>query len=117
MDMCPVCDNFFDIVDGKTDEKNSISMYQCSNCNTTKKIENGTIVFTKWYNQKNNESYQTKNLTRIVDSSILQSTREYTCPNKNCESHKNLEKREAVMFRLYESYEIVYICKSCETKF
>ena len=49
------------------------------------------------------------------NSDILYHTREYTCPNKECISHKDPVQREAKFFRQNKTYRSIYICCACGT--
>lgn len=118
---CSVCNNLYDVIDYKTKDetkrKNNSSLFSCSNCHTKKLIPNGTIIYSKALGNQPTK-YATDELSNVfVNSKILLHTREYTCPNIKCESHTNVEKREAVIFRKYNNAHVIYICNSCKTNF
>ncbi len=112
---CPNCNNIFDIKD-TIDEKNLSVQFVCESCETKKEIPNKTLIYEKSY-KKTNEKLDLIISKNVEKSNILFNTRYYTCPNKDCESHKNIEKRKAVFFRKYNNVKIIYICKACKTVF
>lgn len=118
---CSICNNLYDVVDYKPKDeekkKKNSSVFMCVNCNTQKLIPSGTVIHTRIYGKRDNTTIKKQNLINMRRSKILTNTREYTCPKDKCESHTNVNKREAVMFRMYEQADIVYICKTCDTKF
>jgi hypothetical protein len=88
----------------------------CNNCGTTKKVKENTLIFSKVSNDIS-QSYIASDLADMQYSDILPVTRVYICPNEKCESHTNLEKREAKFFRLNNSYRLKYVCLACTTTF
>jgi ribosomal protein S27AE len=88
----------------------------CNNCGTTKKVKENTLIFSKVSNDIS-QSYVASDLADMQHSDILPITRIYICPNTECESHKNLAKREAKFFRLNNSFRLKYICLACNTSF
>jgi hypothetical protein len=88
-------------------------MFKCNNCNFKKKI-NETI---KLYQLNVDSIYS---VYRSIDDNKLlfmnptyPRTRDYTCKNINCISHKDETKKEAVFFREKDSYLTNYICGVC----
>jgi hypothetical protein len=103
----------------KKDDVNFIesAFFICKNCGFNKPIEAGTQIFKKSTIDSNlttsiqmPESYA----DRIHDSTLPRTVR-YICKNSKCSSHKDPLKREAVFFRLENSYKLRYICTACET--
>ena len=96
-------------------EDNNPAYFICSNCNFTKKINDGRIIYSKKYGitKKTN----TSDTTDMIYDETLPRTRNYICRNTNCESHKNSNVKEAVFYRDPDSYKINYICVSCKTSF
>jgi hypothetical protein len=90
--------------------------FLCTNCGTTKKIKENTLIFSKVSNDIS-QSYVASDLTNMQYSDILPITRKYICPNDKCMSHNDLEKREAKFFRLNNSMRLKYICLACDTTF
>lgn len=92
--------------------ENNIAYFICSNCSFYRKINNGTLLYSK----SSLVEDKVKNMSNRIHSNILPLTRKYICPNKVCESHKNIHKKEAVIFRYPNSYKIKHICKTCKTE-
>ena len=117
---CPNCNNIFDI--GKTpnapDNKDNkdASSFICTNCGYSKPIEPGTNLYTRLSDDQV-QLYSSNDYSNIVHNDTLPRTRNYTCPNKNCSTHKSPGTREAVFFRKSNTYKVVYICTVCETSF
>ena len=88
-------------------------MFKCNNCNYKKKI-NETI---RLYQLNIDSAYS---VFRSIDDNkllfmnpIYPRTRDYTCKNINCISHKDEKNKEAVFFREKDSYLTNYICGTC----
>lgn len=119
---CPKCNfitNLKKIKNDNNDKNNDrrdIARYHCYNCNYMEKINPGTTIYKKESDKKSKIQDEEK-FKNLKYSKILPRTREYICPNKNCESYKNLAKREAKFFRMVNSFYIKYICTSCGTIF
>ena len=88
----------------------------CNNCGYTKPIEEGTLIFSR-VSSDISQNYSGSDLNDMKYSSIIPRTRKYLCPNKECESHTNPIKRDAVFFRLNNTFRIKYICLACGTQF
>ncbi|MBA42693.1 MAG: hypothetical protein CMF62_01615 [Magnetococcales bacterium] len=93
------------------------AFFICKNCGFNKPIEGGTQIFKKSIGDSKlsttiqmPESYS----DRIYDTTLPRTVR-YICKNSKCTSHKDPSKREAVFFRLENSYKLRYICTACET--
>ena len=86
----------------------------CYNCSTGSEIVPGTTIFTRTADSVT-QFYSSEKYKNMLHSDILPITRQYICVNKTCPSHKDMNKREAVMFRPNNTYIIKYICKACET--
>lgn len=87
--------------------------FKCNNCNFRKKIKD-TI---KLYQINIGASYS---VFRSMDDNKLLSlnpiyprTKDYTCKNINCVSHKDIKMKVAVFFREKDSYMTNYICGVC----
>jgi hypothetical protein len=88
----------------------------CTNCGFKKPIEDGTCIFSRT-SPDISQSYTTKNVKNLLHSDILPRTRKYECPNKECNTHKHPEEKEAIFFRINNTYAVSYICTVCETTF
>jgi hypothetical protein len=97
-------------------QPSELAYFICNNCGYMKKIEDGTLVFSR-VSQNVAQSYATTDITNMKHSDILPRTRKYICPNEKCQSHTNPLKREAVFFRMNNTFKVKYICLSCDTSF
>jgi DNA-directed RNA polymerase subunit M/transcription elongation factor TFIIS len=96
-------------------KQNQINAYFiCNNCGYLRKIENGTLVFSR-VSTDIAQSYATSDMKEMIHSDILPRTRKYSCTNTKCISHTDPSKREAVFFRMNNTFKIKYICLACET--
>lgn len=89
---------------------NSTPIHTCSNCNYTRPINPGHIFYRKMSSSDNYES-NTTNYKLLANDPTLPVTRNYTCVNQNCISHKEPTKREAVFISYNDR--ITYICRLC----
>jgi len=98
------------------DIKEHHAYFICTNCGLSEEIKEKTRIFSR-SSLEVSKNYATSNIKNMLYSDILPRTRKYTCPNDKCESHKNMDKREAIFFRMNNTYQIKYICVACETSF
>lgn len=92
------------------------AFYICNNCGYIKKIKPNTKILSKRV-AGISQNYNSRDVRSMVHNNILPFTRNYICPNKECESHKKHEKREAKFKRRLNSYKVMYICTACGTDF
>lgn len=85
----------------------------CKNCGY--KEENKDYVI---YNKSYSSSIGHENGVRkyLAHDNTLARTIHYKCPNDECASHKDDEKKEAVFFNDHGSLKLVYICTECNTE-
>src|SRR5690606_30576121 len=88
--------------------------FTCSNCGNIEKIKPGTCIYTKTSSEVA-QNYISNNQIYMDHSTILMHTKNYTCPNKDCETHKNNILKDAKMFKPNNSYKVKYICTICKT--
>jgi len=92
--------------------------FYCIKCGYNEQpVEPGTLLYEKGagYEEKTLEIDDYGDM--IYDSTLLRD-RKYTCPNAKCESHTDVSKREAVVFREHhESFRSIYVCTACKTSF
>lgn len=105
------------VIDNKFKEINNVNFnlayFICNNCQFVTKLEQGTKVYEVSMTAKfvENDSIDNK-----INDPTLPRTKDYICPNKTCNSHKNLLAKEAVFYRPSQnSYNLKYICCTCET--
>lgn len=97
------------------DEQANNAYFICTNCGHARKIENGTLIFSR-KSDNITQSYNIGDYSDLKHSNILPRTRNYICTNDQCESHKNTTKKEAIFFRV-GGYNIKHLCICCETIF
>lgn len=91
----------------------AVAYFICGGCSYIEQIPPGTKIYSETTEiSTNNDSYR-----NMINSDILPYTRKYTCPNKKCDSHSNVEKREAKFFRINNSYKLKMICMACQEIF
>ena len=98
----------------KKTDKQSHAVFVCTNCGYTKKIDDKTKIFSRKSTDVS-KNYSTNEFEEMVHSDILPRTRKYICSNKECISHKDPSKREAVFLRKNNSFKVVYVCTACKT--
>lgn len=94
--------------------KKHTAFYICTKCGYNEPIKSGTMIFSRTSNDVS-QSYISRDIKEMVHSDILKRTRRYICPNKDCVSHKDIQQREAIMFRRNNSYQMIMICEACNT--
>lgn len=93
-------------------EMGSKIFYACTNCHHKQYIESQTLVLSKFTEHKFDDLKMFKD---CAYSHILPRTRNYDCPNQNCNTKKDALK-EAVFFRKnINTLQIVYQCCVCLT--
>lgn len=136
---CPKCNYIFDIskinsmvntTDNESksqrssDDQRSASegqpggavIFSCNNCGNVKKIKPETLILSKTYGDVS-QKYVADGDKYMADSKILPHTKNYTCPNKNCVTHKDPNKKDAKMYKVNKTYRLKYICMLCKTVF
>ena len=90
--------------------------FVCNNCAWNKEITSTIKLYTY--------SHDSHDLTKVLPSEyllltmnpIFSRTRDYTCKNKDCPTHKKdakLEDKEAVFYRENDKLQVKYICGKC----
>ena len=99
----------------KNKKKSSINLV-CNKCKYNTKLNGGSVIYKGSNKNDVHEDMSIINL-RLKDSTLPR-TKDYICPNKECESHKksNLVKKEAIFYRpIRDAYNLKYICTLCKT--
>lgn len=102
------------LIQNKTTEANesNAAFFVCKNCIYNVPIKDSTLIFSKSSSDITRSYTSTTDANKIY-SEILPLTRKYICPNTKCESHKDLTKREAIIYRIHNSFGVKYKCTSC----
>lgn len=94
------------------EESKIIAAFICFNCGNQEPIKNKTLILSKIAEQSN-DFEDVSYYKNMINAPYLPRTRKYICPNKDCISHTKHDKREAVFFRIGDSYKIRYVCTAC----
>jgi hypothetical protein len=97
------------------DEYNKIE-FQCLNCNYRKPINNSIKLYE--INFKENTISKFNSIAtnkRLFSNPIYPRTKDYTCKNINCITHKDKTDKEAVFYKDQINYQLIYICGVCFT--
>ena len=90
----------------------NIAYYICKFCGNYKKIESGTIIYSKNYNT--NVTSVDEDYTYAIFDVTLPRTRNYVCKNTKCKSHTDESLKEAVI-KKNSLYQIIYVCTACNS--
>ena len=97
------------------DNKIAKKMYFiCKSCGNNEPIKEGSMIISRQSNKEitNESGFNPK---EYLEMKIYPRTRQYSCLNDKCESHKKSEKKSAMFMRITGTYKIRYICEACET--
>jgi len=101
---------------GNSDENTAFYMF-CSNCGYNRRLDPGFHIISK--NPKGvpsvHDYIDESKIRNIVHSGVYPRTREFICPNDDCESKQKSYPTEACMLRDGDSYRMIYVCVSCLT--
>ena len=99
------------------DNKIAKKMYFiCKSCGNNEPIKEGSMIISRQSNKEiTNENDTGFNPKEYLEMNIYPRTRQYSCLNDKCVSHKNSEKKSAMFMRINGTYKIRYICEACET--
>jgi hypothetical protein len=107
MKLCPTCNNLLNIT---MDQKLRQGYYICDTCNKKMKIVSEEILYHRSVTNVYNVCYDTSD---IIYDVTLPRTKRYNCTNKQCETHKTPDIKEAIFYRLPNSYAVKYVCTVC----
>jgi len=97
------------------DNKIAKKMYFiCKSCGNNEPIKEGSMIISRQSNKEitNESGFNPK---EYLEMKIYPRTRQYSCLNDKCDSHKKSEKKSAMFMRINGTYKIRYICEACET--
>jgi DNA-directed RNA polymerase subunit M/transcription elongation factor TFIIS len=109
MHFCKQCSNvLYPMVSSDT-------LYEyCKNCGY-KEENKEYIIYSKKYK---GDGTNTMNVRKyLIHDATLPRTIHYKCPNKECVTHTDATKKEAVYYNENGSLKLVYICAACNTEF
>ena len=97
----------------KTNNFNKIE-FKCVNCNFRKPINNSIKLFEIDFVDDNVSKFKKTNKNKLLFiNPIYPRTKDYTCKNIECPSHKDNKLKEAVYYRENNSYKLYYLCTVC----
>ena len=90
--------------------------FQCLNCNYKEPINSSMKLYEINFENDVVTNYKSKEENKLIfNNPILPRTRDYTCKNINCISHKDNSKKEAVFYKDKQTYNLTYLCGVCYT--
>lgn len=92
----------------------SDAKFICNNCNYQKNIGK-TILLYKINKNDSNVITSPEDNKIIFNDFTLPRTKDYSCKNPKCKTHKNKEIKEAVFYRDKNSFQLNYVCGVCYT--
>ena len=88
--------------------------FKCMNCNFRKEINNSIKLYEINKEEDNMYTYESNNKNKLLfNNPIYPRTRDYTCKNINCITHKDSKNKEAVFYKNKQTNLLVYICGVC----
>ena len=99
----------------KTSHFNKIE-FKCVNCNYRKPINNSIKLYEIDYVDDNVSKFKSTSENKLLfNNPIYPRTKDYTCKNINCITHKDTKNKEAVYYKDKKTHLLVYICGVCFT--
>lgn len=90
------------------------AFYICTNCKFFKAIKPGTLLYSQRLDSTN-QFLDLKSCSENVNYRILPRDRNYSCPNKKCETHKTPSKAEQVTKKYLNVTGLIHTCTVCKT--
>lgn len=108
MSFCQVCKYIYNIQPKKG--KDNQYIYKCSKCNNEKEINNLEVIS----KMKLTSEGVITNTNLLKNDDTLLRTKNYNCPNKDCSTYKDKNKKEAIQYKVSQnSLQIAYHCVVC----
>jgi ribosomal protein S26 len=89
--------------------------FQCTKCGNQEPIKPKTMIFSNIFD-KTVQNTLNEDTSYMIYDNTLPRTKEYVCINKQCVTHKDPSKKEAIFIRQGKSYKLTYSCTVCKTK-
>ena len=90
--------------------------FKCTNCNFRKPINNSIKLYEIDLMNDNISNFKSIEENKLLfNNPIYPRTRDYTCKNINCITHKDKTNKEAVFYKDKKSQLLTYICGVCYT--
>lgn len=88
------------------------AMFLCNNCGWLKEMDSTIKLYT--FEAEDKTSVVSPNeYFMIFNNPILSRTKDYTCKNKDCATHKKPNLKEAVFYHDGKTLQIKYVCGAC----
>jgi hypothetical protein len=88
-------------------------IFKCNNCNYKKKIKETIKLYQLNVDSVYSVYRSVEDNKLLAMNPIYPRTKNYTCKNINCITHKKSDSKEAVFFREKDSYLTNYVCNVC----
>ena len=89
--------------------------FKCLNCNFRKPITSSIKLYEINLLEDNNKKIKSIEDNKLLfNNPIYPRTKDYTCKNLNCITHKDETKKEAIFYK-DKNYQLVYICGNCNS--
>ena len=90
--------------------------FKCLNCNFRKPINESIKLYEIDLVDDNSKDFKDIKKNKLLfNNPIYPRTRDYTCKNINCITHKDIKNKEAVFYKDKKTNLLVYICGVCYT--
>ena len=107
--------NKLNVLFEKTNDFNRIE-FKCVNCNFRKPINSSIKLYEIDFVDDNVSKFKSTNENKLLFyNPIYPRTKDYTCKNMNCITHKDSTNKEAVFYKDKKTNLLVYICGVCYT--
>jgi len=93
----------------------STIMFNCLNCNHKMQINETIRLYHLDLQSETSNELSFDHCKILSEDPILPRTKDYSCKNINCITHKNTSKKEAIFFKDNTTYKLNYICCVCHT--
>lgn len=107
--------NKLNVLFEKTNDFNRIE-FKCVNCNFRKPINSSIKLYEIDFVDDNVSKFKSTSENKLLfNNPIYPRTKDYTCKNMNCITHKDSTNKEAVFYKDKKTNLLVYICGVCYT--
>jgi len=90
--------------------------FKCINCNFRKPINNSIKLYEIDFVNDNVSKFKSiKENKLLFNNPIYPRTRDYSCKNMNCITHKDNSNKESIFYKDKKTHHLVYICGVCYT--
>lgn len=108
-------DKGFFAEDSTESDYGNIAHHICRSCNFSEPIKTGTVIYTRRYGSETGTS-EMEDYSHLIHSNILPRSKNYECKNPKCETHNDINLREAVITKNSKD-RTVYVCCVCQMAF